>query len=148
MFLFDRLVSMLPWCLFLLHLTKAADSGIHQSISARMAFSAATSELLKRIFRRKRRERSFAFRPWNFGSFSGLAGAAKGNYSFPSTHAVFFSTYFIAMPCTFTLVLLLLGSFYRVYYEHHVVSEVASGVILALVAELCLRALGRAEMHG
>jgi membrane-associated phospholipid phosphatase len=139
MSLLDKLVSMCPCCLFLLHLVRAVSSKVHRSIATRIVLVYCYSEALKRIFRRTRRQKSYEFRSWDFGPLSSAIGSIKGNYSFPSAHSLFFCMYFIIMPSLFTLVLLLLGSFSRVYYQHHTVSEVISGVALAFLFEICLR---------
>lgn len=136
-FILDKLFSALPALVFLCHSANSLKHKRHIATVLKFCICFVLSMILKMIFRANRRAKSFEFNSWSFGIFTDITDRLKGSYSFPSSHAIFFGMYFLMYPNPITFAMLVLGAFYRVYYEHHTIYEVLLGALLGLAFEAC-----------
>jgi len=123
----DKFFSALPLFLISFYFLKAFTDLNSYKIVKFLLFGAVFSSLLKLLIRKKRRQKSFVFIPWQA---SDKLRKLNISYGFPSSHTVFYASYFFIKPSCVTVILLLLGTFFRIFYQHHTRYEVLCSILV------------------
>lgn len=126
----DKFFSALPLLLISFYFLNAfTDLNSYKTVKF-LLFGAAASSFLKLLIRKKRRQKSFVFIPWQA---SDRLRKININYGFPSSHTVFYASHFFINPGCMTMILLLLGIFFRISYQHHTRDEVLCSILVTFM---------------
>lgn len=108
----------------------------HFHLIAKILVGLLFSKFLKNIFRVKREKAVKRDRLYKLRLLMHKIGT---NYSFPSTHVLFYASYFLETLTVFSVLFVSVACFGRVYYKHHVVKDVVFGVLFGLLFNAIFR---------
>lgn len=131
----DKFFSALPFAFIIYHALNFFNDNIHINILFQIVINYCLSYILKYIFKSSRRFKTYEFKEWNVIN---RLKFMKSHYSFPSSHAMFFTKYYLLCPNIFILFLCICGIISRLVYQHHTFIEIAIGVISVLIIEIAI----------
>ncbi|KAF7683819.1 hypothetical protein TCON_0977 [Astathelohania contejeani] len=147
MYIIDKLFGFLPLGLFIYHLFSLfkENNGNNEKFkhiiqTSKSLIIMCVSNILKEYFQVERQIKSNLEKPEYLhsvilNSYIYLFGS---NFSFPSTHSIFFTSYLISNRKTWNIFICILGIFSRVFYEHHTWFQAIMGIILGMAIELII----------
>lgn len=138
MFLFDKVLSALPLFIILyfgFQLWKTYPITSKEQEFAYIRFRnpwlfLTISNLLKFIFKKKRKIKRANFAPWPY--IQHLKPTAS-NFGFPSNHTMIYVGLYLDSRNPIFFVILMLGVLSRIYYEHHTVLEVLHSLEISML---------------
>lgn len=132
----DKIFSMLPAVIISYHAFAAIYGTEHISCLANIIFTYIQGVILKLLFRRERKRKSYEYKPIIFTErFHRL----KTHYGFPSSHSMFYFQYALDRPSILSLVLFICGASLRIFCEHHRRSEVFFGCLIVLITKIAYK---------
>ena len=131
----DRFFSALPFAFIIYHALNFFNDSTHMNILFQIIINYCLSCVLKHIFKSSRRFKTYEFKEW---SIINRLKFMKSHYSFPSSHAMFFTKYYLLYPNIAILFLCTCGIISRLIYQHHTLPEIAIGVACVLMIEISI----------
>ena len=132
----DKFFSVLPFILIFYHTVNISKCFSNIPVLVKITINYLISIALKNIFRKMRRIKTYDHKDWNIPR---ILSSFKMNYSFPSSHAMFFVKYAFLFPGALVIILCVIGIISRVFYQHHTVNEVLFAAFVVCVIEIIHR---------
>lgn len=129
----DNFFSILPFFLILYHFLHILHHPKHLNCLKRLILIYLLSIILKLTFKKKRANN---IKNFNYIPFINYLRNIKSNYGFPSSHAMFYFSYFLfhfTIPAFFLFVI---GSTLRVVCGHHKTHEILFGWLVVFVVDI------------
>ncbi|ORD98884.1 hypothetical protein A0H76_1782 [Hepatospora eriocheir] len=130
--IFDKIFSVLPFIILFFHLIKTFYNRDILYILPHIIYTYTVSFLFKVLFKKNRRSKTYEFKEWKIPK---LFKQLKVHYGFPSSHTMFFLKYYLLNPNLINFVILTLGCFSRVYYQHHTKREIVYTILFVLILD-------------
>lgn len=108
----------------------------HKYFLSKILLGLLFSKILKNIFKVKRNKIIKKDKLYKIRRIINRIGTS---YSFPSTHIVFYSSYYLEKFSVLGAIFVLFACFGRVYYKHHVLRDVVFGLVFGMVFDVVFR---------
>ncbi|KAL6122210.1 hypothetical protein NUSPORA_00769 [Nucleospora cyclopteri] len=131
----DKFFSLLPFIFICYHCFKMIYSLEHFYILVKLTINYFLSFILKHVFKQKRREKNYDFKKWTIPQ---KLRYMECHYSLPSSHTMFFIKYYFIKPTMYTLLIGILGSATRIFFQHHTSREVLATFLFVIGLEMIL----------
>lgn len=134
-------IGTLPYFIVIYHILKLiTNHKYHATILLELVGCFVSSKLLKIAFGVKRNKT--VKKDW-LHLVRKIINKFDSGHSFPSSHIMFYTTYYLQGISIWRVCFILFACYGRVYYEHHVVKDVVAGVFFGIVYNIIILLIKR-----